>query len=415
MSLIPGEPPLSLIPTIEHRQFVPWLTAAEIDIIDEVDFGSDVMLVAHPLVDALAHPRLARKVRRGLALGLLLEPEVYLLQLPKEVRADFERETDLLLEARDGEHLDLERKRTPGELAEFSHHILDLEVRGLATALLAPAPLLRDGNATALDNALALLEVSADYFAAEGLETPADADLPFRPRQLLASLTLDVRLLREPTFLRRVLDAYVEPPQGAYGFVVQVANLSSRPVLADVRSLSEVLYNLQHRSGLPVIVARVGNLGLGYLAGGLAGYSLGNGVSELLTFPPLVYSKNSRDQKDGKKRGFSLVAFHGPLLRNLQTIGRYDTAGLRAFHRLPCPCGRHEFGKAPRHNKAKKLHGFWWRIGQARSAAGEGSVRWLRKMIDRAELESASIDGEVAFYAALRETLPEAAEVRLSA
>jgi hypothetical protein len=36
-------------------------------------------------------------------------------------------------------------------------------------------------------------------------------------------------------------------------------------------------------------------------------------------------------------------------------------------------------------------------------------------MIDRAELESASIDGEVAFYAALRETLPEAAEVRLSA
>jgi hypothetical protein len=67
---------------------------------------------------------------------------------------------------------------------------------------------------------------------------------------------------------------------------VQVANLGSTPRPADIRRLSDFLYELERRTDKPVIPDRLGQLGLGYLAGGLSGYCIGTGAPEYLPFPP---------------------------------------------------------------------------------------------------------------------------------
>jgi len=402
MSLIPGEPPLAYAPSADRRQYVPWLTAADLDVLDDLDVTSELMLVAHPLADAHLRPALARRVRQRLKLGLLLEPETYLLQLDAERRAeaDVAPRIALLLEGRGGHHLDLESRQSAGTLASFARQTLDSEVAALATALVAPAPLLRPSAPDTVVNATVLLDAAGAYFVAESLHTPLDTTIPYRPRQLFAAITLDARALREPWFLQRVLDSFAAAPPSVYGYLVQVANLGSHPQPRDVRVLADFLYALEYRAVRPVLVARVGSLGLGFLAGGLAGYAAGPGVSELLRFPPQPF----RRRKD-RKGGFSIVSLHHLLLRNLRTLGPNSDAGRLAFYRLPCTCGHHDAGKPPHVNHARKAHNLFWRIRQAPEAVA-GGAGWLLEMIARAEVASASIDGEQQFYAALRETLP---------
>jgi hypothetical protein len=382
---------------------VPWLTSGDLDVLDDIEVRPELMLIAHPLADARLRPALARRVRQRLKLGLLLEPEAYLLQLDADRRAeaDVAPRVELLLERRGGRHLDLDRRQRAETLDNFARHTLDNEVTALATALVAPAPLLHPIRLDALANAVVLLEAASSYFVSESLDVPADASAPYRPRQLFAEITLDARALREGWFLARVLDSFTGAPAAVYGYLIQVANLGSHPQPRDVRALADFLYALEDRSGRPVLVARVGCLGLGFLTGGLAGYAAGLGLSELLRFPPLPF----RPPEARSTGGFSIVSLHQVLLRNLRTLGPNSQAGRLAFHRLPCHCGFHEAGKPPHVNRARKAHNLFWRGRQAQEAVAGGAA-WLLEMIARAEAASAGIDGEVEFYAALRETLP---------
>ena len=75
-----------------------------------------------------------------------------------------------------------------------------------------------------------------------------------------------------------------------------------RRVRGDVRRLSDFLYELERRTDKPVVPDRVGQLGLGYLAGGLSGYCIGTGAPEYMRFPPTVAIK-----KDGELDPFSLT------------------------------------------------------------------------------------------------------------
>jgi hypothetical protein len=412
VSLIPGESPLIHAPSRGDPRLVPWLTRADLPFLARFEFGPSISLIGTGLADAVLRPTLARRVRDTLGRGLALHPQLYLLQLTAEhQRLYFADEIALLGEPLEETIDPLAELLDDDAVERLAAHVLDLGVNGLGTALLAGAFLLREPGSVGLDNNLALLAASARYFDEEGLADAADETVRFqRPRQLFATISLERRVLRDEAFMRELLDAYVAAAPGLYGYWVQVANLGSAPRADDVRRLSDFLYELERRTDKPAVADRLGQLGLGYLAGGLSGYCIGTGAPEFLRHPPTIPVGS-----DGQKpKGFALVAYHAAYLRNFQTRGPHADRAAAAFARLRCGCGHHEPGKPPAGNVAKKLHCFHWRVEQAANVlAGSAAenVRAFLQLVQRGEEASRALDGDLRLYAALRETLPpEAAE-----
>jgi len=411
MSLIPGEPPLVHAPSRGDPRLVPWLTRADVGYLNEFDFGPMINMAATDLAGAVLRPTLARRIRDTLGLGLALHPQLHLLQLTTEQhKLRFADEIALLGEPLERSFDPMSELLNDRVAAKLAEHVIDLAVSALGTALLAGSFLLPEPSRAGLDNNLALLAAASRYFDEEALAEGADESVRFpRPRQVFATISIDRRVLRDEEFMRELLDAHVAAASGIYGYWVQVANLGSTPRPTDVRVLSDFLYELERRSGKTVVSERLGQLGVGYLAGGLS-YCIGTGAPEYLPFPPTLTV-----QKEGEKpRGFAFVAYHAPSMRNFVAQGKHAERALKAFANAPCECGFHEKDKPPRGNKAKKLHCFRCRVIQAAAVlAGTPleNVRAFLTLVARGEEESRVIDGDLRIYSALRETLPaEAAE-----
>lgn len=323
----------------------------------------------------------------------------------EERLAHFADEIALLSEPLDGPLDPMSDFLDAGVAVALAEHLVELAVNALGTAILAGSFLLLESSRIGVDNNLALLRASARYFHEEGLASGADERVRFaRPRQLFATIALERRVVRDSEFMRDLLDAYVDAAPSVHGFWVQVANLGSTPRPADVRIVSDFLYELERRAEKPVVPDRLGQLGVGYLAGGLS-YCIGTGAPEYLPFPPTVVSKN--EHKPSK--GFAFVAYHAPSMRNFIAQGKNADRAVRAFANAPCRCGFHESGEPPRGNKAKKLHCFRCRAMQAESVVSgtpAENVRLFLELVARGEEESRRIDGDLRMYAALRQTLP---------
>jgi hypothetical protein len=407
VTLILGEPPLVHAPSRGDPRLVPWFTRADLPFLDRVELGPSINLVATGLADAVLRPTLARRVRDNLGRGLALHPQLDLLQLTTERgRLHFAGEIALLGEPLE-DAIDPLAELLADDVAEgLAVHVIDLGVSGLGTALLAGSFLLTTPSRIGLDNNLALLAASARYFDEEGLVDAADETVRFqRPRQLFATISFDRRVLCNEAFMRELLEAYVAAAPGVYGYWVQVANLGSTPGPADVRALSNFLYELERRTEKPVVPDRLGQLGLGYLAGGLSGYCIGTGAPEFFRQPPSIPLS-----ADGSKpRGFALVAYHPGYLRNFQTRGPHAERAAHAFARLRCDCGFHEPSEPPAGNIAKKLHCFHCRVVQTAAVLAGSPAENLRtflELIASGERESRVLDGDLRLYAALRGTLP---------
>jgi hypothetical protein len=411
MSLIPGEPPLVHAPSRGDPRLVPWLTRADVGYLNLFEFGPMINMAATDLADAVRRCTLAQRIR-DLGLGLALHPQLHLLQLTSQEHQQHFADAIALLSEPLEESFDPTSELLDAEVAQpLAEHLIDLAVNALGTALLAGSFLLTEPSRAGLDNNLALLDASARYFHEEGLADGADERVRFpRPRQLFATISLDRRVLRDDEFMRQLLEAYVAAAPSLYGYWVQVANLGSTPRATDVRILSDFLYELERMTGKPVVPDRLGQLGLGYLAGGLS-YCIGTGAPEYFPFPPTVIVKKDDDEKSN---GFSLVAYHAPSMRNFVAQGKRAGRALKAFANAPCDCGFHEKAEPPRGNQAKKLHCFRCRVIQAAAVlAGTPAenVRAFLELVARGEEESRDIDGDLRIYAALRATVPrEAAE-----
>jgi hypothetical protein len=403
MSLIPGESPLVYAPARGTPRLVPWLTRADVGYLAEFEFGPLINMAAADLADSVLRSTLARRIRDNHGLGLA--PQLHLLQVTSEEHiARFADEIALLTEPLKRSFDPMRELLDDDETKALAEHLIDLAVSAWATGLLAGSFLLTEASRAGLDNNLALLEASARYFHEEGLADGADERVTFpRPRQLFATISLERAVLRDEEFMRELLEAFVGAAASVYGFWVQVANLGSSPRPTDVRVLSDFLYELERRTGKPVVPDRLGQLGLGYLAGGLS-YCVGTGAPEYFKFPPTVIVK-----KDGKSNGFSLVAYHARSLRNYVAQGKHAARAVTAFANAPCNCGFHPRNEPPRSNKAKKLHCFRCRVDQALEVLAGERAENMRKflwLLARGEDESRAIDGDLRIYAALRETLP---------
>jgi hypothetical protein len=406
MSLFPPERPLAQAPSRGDPRLLPWLTRADLGLLKNFELGSSVTVAASDLAGAVLRPMLAQRVRHVFACGLALHPQLHLLQLPGEQQQrHFADDVALLSEPLAGPINPMAELLAGEIVTNLAEHILDLAVSGLGTTLLAGSFLLTDASTVGLDNNLAMLAASARYFHEEGVADGTDgSESAVQERQLFATISLDCRVLRHAGFINEVLEAHIEAAGAVSGFWVQVANFGSKPKPADVRILSDFLYELDRRTEKPVVPDRVGQLGLGYLACGLP-YCIGSGAPEYLRFPPTVAL-----MKDGEKpTGFSLVAYHAPSLRNFVAQGKHAGRALRAFANAPCDCGFHDAGAPPSGNKVKKLHCFHCRLAQSAAVVvgtpAENVAAFLA-LLASAEQESRAIDGDLRIYAALRETLP---------
>jgi hypothetical protein len=407
MSLIPGEPPLVHAPTFEGPRFVPWFTRADLDYLSQFEFGPSINMAACDLATASLRPELAHRIRDSHALGLALHPQLHLLQVPgDEHREHYSAEIERLSAPIEVSFDPIAELMPDDAAVALAEHLIDLAIEAWATGLLVGSFLVTEPSLAALDNNLALLAASARYFHEEGLAAGADERVRFsRPRQLFATISVERRVLRDAGFMSELLEAYIGAGAGVYGFWVQVANIGSLPHPADVRVISDFMYELKRRTNKPVVPDRFGQLGLGYLAGGLS-YCVGTGAPEYLTFPPFVPPKRAGDEKP---KGFSLVAYHAPSMRNFITQGKHSGRAGRAFQIGPCACGFHPRNEPPRGNKVKKLHCFRSRVDQALdvlSGSLDENVAVFLNLLARAEDQSKQIDGNLSMYAALRETLP---------
>lgn len=417
VSLIFGEAPLARAPSIERRQFVPWFALNDRDLLAGVELLSpELMMAASSLHDARSSRALREWARNTLGLGWALHPQLELLQLPDDfidTRAEKYRAKLLAQRALLGEALgdidirsvSLSRRQS----REASASLLQLAISALGTALISGSFMYNEASPRLLANNFALLDGAIDEFEEERLADPASDEAQFViPRQLLAGVTIHARLLREKVFVQRLLDELLDRSDDLYGYWLQVPGVNSRSSVLTLEAVRDFAYSLQERSERPVVTDRLGGFGLGLLAGGIAGYCVGTGAPEFVTFPPVSY-RDARDP-DGSE-GFAFVSYNQVLMRNFQLRGTRARKGLLAAHRYPCSgCGHHDPEVPPRNNREKKLHGFSWHREQAMRLSAGGPAQTaaqFQRMVAAANEASRAINDPAApFYAAMLATLP---------
>jgi hypothetical protein len=420
MSLIPGEPPLPFVPSLEDRQHIPFLTAGDIGVVRPTDFGPETRLAASALFQACVNRRLREWVRRDLGLGWALDPQLRFLQLAPafvESRSDRDRarlaaERAFLSEAAAGVDL-LGGDVSLGACEEVARNILDSARNAWATALLTPSLAHLDGSPRVLRNNLRLLEASIEHFEREGFASPADDRGPFaKQRHLFATIQIEAKLLRDGKWLRYVRDAYASYAGHIYGYWLQALNLTAASPASVVEGLSGFVYPLQDETAIPVTLDRVGAFGYGYMANQIAALCMGTGAPEYATHPPSAFRP---EPKPGVKPSFSLVIWDQVLLRNLSHSGKRTARALRIYRRHRCfDCGAHDPETPPRAPIAKRRHGFYWhrrQVGELGRGALAVTQQRFARMLRNAREESVVLGDGTVYYDALLATMrPEAAE-----
>jgi hypothetical protein len=420
MSLIAGEAPLSFIPSLSAPQHIPFLTAADIEIVRREDLRIETRLAASSLFQAYSNSRMRDWVRRELGLGWTLDPQLRLLQLPPAFvlsRGDFDRgrlqaEQEFLADALAG--VDVFGMDIGAEAAmQVATNFLDAASDAWATALIAPSLAHLDSSPRVLRNNLTLLEASIAYFEREGLDSVADDRGPFaKQRHLFATIQIEAKLLRDSKWLKFLQDAYSSYSSYIDGYWVQALNLTASASPATLRGLTDFVYPLQDETQVPVTLDRVGAFGYGFAANGIAALCMGTGAPEYVTHPPTRFKPM---RKPGATTSFAFVVWDQVLLRNISHSGRHKVRGLRAYRRHPCAeCGAHEASRPPRATAAKRRHGFYWHQAQVHDLCHGTLLQSQRRFLDAvrvARAESAELGYPVDYYDSLVATMrPEAIE-----
>lgn len=399
MSLILGEHPLELAPTLERDLYVPWLDRRDRSMLPQLGPRPSLSVVAQSLADATLNPTIASAVRREWAIGLALDPQAYLVQVDPELRAQgFERLAfDLPLDfAPSLRPLDQEAARA------YAVSTLDLEIEAQATLLITPSHIRRSPAESLVTlNDVAIIREAANYFAEEALAEPAPADIWHRRRQLFAGLTLDLSILVDPQLRAQLVDQYAALP--VQGFWVRISGLRDSASPRAVRGASDFVFELRGRSQKPVVIVGAGNLSLGLCAFGTSA-CFGIGWNEYFTFPPARQA--AADGTDAT--GFTTVIYQPGLLRNVMTNGAARAKARRAFWMLRCACGNHEETTPPGSGE-RRPHTLACRLSQFGVLLGHDVPdRWpiLERWVTDAEIAAARLGYAGSIYASWRAVPP---------
>lgn len=332
-----GMAPLQLVPggddphdSSRESLFIPrlgWKDAALLD-----DFGGfQTPLVAHPLGQAAMDRSLVSRAQRW-QVGLVLDPQTWLNELPSDQRGSFRH----LSISMDGQ-IDGKRSRLDLEQAtEYASRCLEEQRSRGATVLLPPYHLAGGVTAAGRTRDLTLARVAIDLFEGQRLAESLLGEDHVK-REIRVGIALDHNDLRSPTERAWLVAQYARLE--ASGYWVRVCDLDESSDLAEITAAASFLFSLQQLSGRPVVTVASGNLHLAFLAAGLGGASLGLGEAE-------HFSTKVRRAKGARRR----AVYHPTVLRSLRATldGSASDRRLRAlFARFPCDCGHHPTGEPP--------------------------------------------------------------------
>jgi hypothetical protein len=336
--------PLHVVPTPdESRQpvarslFIPRLGWKDAVLLD--DFGGfETPLVAHPLGQAATDRSLVSRANKW-QVGLILDPETWLNELPVDRRGAFRH----LSISMDGQ-LDGLRTRLDRDLAyDYAIRCLEEQRSRGATILIPPYHLAGGATAVGRVRDLTLASIAVDLFEEQRMGEQLLGERQSQ-REIRIGIALKHEDLRSPGERAWLVAQYAR--LGGRGFWVRICDLNESSDVTEIAAAASFLFSLQQLSQRPVVTVASGNLHLAFLAAGLGGASVGLGEAE-------HFSVQIRRVKGPRRR----AVYHQTVLRSLRGVldgSPSDQRLSRLFNRFPCECGHHPSVDPPSGSSLKR-------------------------------------------------------------
>jgi hypothetical protein len=344
-------------PWDQWTRFVPRIGLLERHLVNEIPTGA----IAKPLLQARCDAQLVLAAHREPIKRIVLEPEAWRNQRPREERhSEFNSLGELSLQGTlDPASL---RSASPDALVRYIEPFFNAEITYGADALLTPSHLAGGYRDVAREGELRLAEAAVRLARRGGYGSRGD-----RARPLLVGITIDARSLGTEAMVIALARSYASMAWD--GCWVQLANLTESSPPRTVSLAAAFLFALQGLSERRVYAVDCKNLVWPLLAAGLWGGCLGVGGREQFDGP---------QAPSPQPRKVKPTVVHPILLRSFQA----DSVQARnAFNAYPCECGAHDPGKVPARKPAIARHALRVRLqmtDEATQAEGVAAVRrWL--------------------------------------
>lgn len=333
--------------------------------------GSHV--IARTISQAKAAPALGRLAREHYLLGLLVDPDTWLNQLPVDERPPS------FGAARFASPVLLNLAAQPLTAADEDAYVrAALEELTLLGASIYVAPYHLGGGPDcpirSLD--LRLARRTTARFREMRLSEPRVGERFPVARQVFACIAIDPKDLLDPLSRATLVTLYSNVDVD--GFVLKIVGLSEQLSVSRVRAVADFAFSLSVKSGRDVVLGGGKNLALAFVGAGLPAAILGIGEGEVFRV---------RRRRGG---GGARPVYHSVAMRSVDTFARSVSAGYRAemlFLNSPCPCGHHRADLPPANRRELKLHTMSTRIrsfADAASWSATGVEAELRERVAQA-------------------------------
>lgn len=322
-------------------------------------------------------------------LGLVLDPETHLRQLPASHRGDAYRKQLY------GGGTAFRPEQDPissDELIELAQAPIDAQRAYGATLLLTTYHLCGGIGSRGRELDLKLAQAGVEHFAAERIDQPAEHAAVGVSRELYAGIALREGALDSPMGIIGLADAYAE--LDVSGYWVRIEGFAERASESRLHAAGALLGALS-ATGRSVVVCGPGALHLALLVADICS-SVGLGEAERFAVPDA-----SRPRRSGPR---TRNAYHPAFMRSFQVGGRPARAAFASSH---CRCRLHRRDSCPEGGTADEHNAIVRVIEEREALEGTAAERreWLRVAALMASRQAEDIGIEIVSYAKLAAVL----------